>query len=295
MPDDLRLPEEEDATSKKLRKAEQELADLKNKLPKLKLQGFEGRSFGMLFFRPPIDSRTRLNGLLGRLRLAYPPMKKTQMTGNILINGLLVPASYLSQPINGISDGDIDKYNAEIETFLTEYENWYLAFEAALNFRRLTCPLFLTLKNDGSAPAEDVELKLHLPDGFDVLDQEIDLPSRPSLPKKPQTLMEKMASTRLGAWIPSLDHKSLQLPQMGSRKGLVSLRKSNSYDALFHWPRIRHFDEEVTGEIYVNFHDIDQVKSFTLDYQILAANSPRPETGKLDIRCEIAGCPNSRF
>ena len=126
----------------------------------------------------------------------------------------------------------------------------------------------IAIINIGTAPAENVDISFHFPNGFDMyLEDELPVPpSKPNLPQKPMTLMQKATS--------GLSH--LSYPRIFDMKPPTSytLKRTNSYEFTDSFRLIKHNEEVISPELFLVFPSYEQVKSFQCIYRITVANLP---------------------
>jgi hypothetical protein len=273
MPETLKLPSDEDPEKRELRGLRGSLAKYQNATPKLRLVGYEGGDRVLLGFRAARDSRDRLDRIMKRLCAKYTFMSKSPANGNTISGGYIVPNFLITQP------KEIDEFNSELQEFFEDYRSWYLNFEKNLNFKRLSCPLVLAVVNDGNNFAEDIHVKIHLPDGFEVFENYPELADGPHPPVDP--LQQRFASPL--SYSRPFDYSAM--PSVTRPRGPVnlrSLRRGNSYDAVWEITRLRQRDSlQLTPTLLIHFADISRVRNFEIEYQITAANSPIFFDGKM--------------
>jgi hypothetical protein len=94
--------------------------------------------------------------------------------------------------LDDIAPEDITNYNLEIDEFYDSYAE-HLQQKAKfeeVGTRTITLPIWIA--NDGTAPAEDIDVFMHFPDGFELIGEK-DFPRAPELPRppaKPKTRLE---------------------------------------------------------------------------------------------------------
>ena len=177
-----------------------------------------------------------------------------------------------------LRQSEFDRYRNECK----EYPNRIKAFEIAkiefANQVRRAFRFALEVCNFGSAPAEDVDINLHFPDGFQLLEGD-DLPHEPrepSLPMKPRTEMEMtLGQIR----VPMLDR--IAMPEIHRQMSSFDLKRTNSYDLTDHFRSIKHGDSAKLPELFLLFDTPECARSFHCDYELRVANLPEKVTGKL--------------
>ena len=143
----------------------------------------------------------------------------------------------------------------------------------------------IVLVNEGSSPAEDVDINFHFPDGFTLheRDELPTFPCEPSPPAEPRTQIEILQSRMGRLDIGSLGHlnvPSFQPPSSFSKK------RTNSYDIDDHFRRIKHGFHVELPEIFLIFDSFENAVSFNCDYEVRVGNLPDPISGKLNFVIE---------
>jgi uncharacterized membrane protein len=147
------------------------------------------------------------------------------------------------------------------------------------------------LSNVGSAPAEDIDLAIHVPDGPEVeTDFDDFVGEEPSPPDRPRTAMEIMVQGAQLAVIQSPAHLLSAhdfVPREISNVSDLTIRKSSSYDLGLHVQRIKQHEGETLSFALV-FESLESAKSLTLAYRINTASLPAPVTGDLHLIVRVA-------
>ena len=178
----------------------------------------------------------------------------------------------------------VDSYNTALERFYEQYGAWLLANALQVNRSRRTVKMNLELANCGTAPAEDIDLFLHFPDGF-ALYSESDLPRPPAEPAPPEKPRGGLAlpMPRLPVDFGNIFSPSL-LAGMGPRNvSSPSIRRTNSYEVRFHVKSLKHGMVVSLDPLYAVFDSHESARSFSIEYHIVAANLPRPTDRKLHV------------
>src|SRR5258708_6814113 len=78
------------------------------------------------------------------------------------------------------------KYQESLKTYLDKYSKYLIEDNLKRIYDYRTCTVQFALSNVGSAPADDVDVKLHFPNGLEVSNKQIHGdPSEPIVPTKP--------------------------------------------------------------------------------------------------------------
>ena len=169
----------------------------------------------------------------------------------------------------------LDTYNKQLEGYFREFENCIRNAAKVGNWRRLTPLLSLAVVNDGGAPANEVEVEVHLPDGFDVLEEKQlkEWPAKPKPPLTPEQMLKQQFS------MPALDMSGLRalnpsayVRDAVSGPRISEIKKVNSYLVSFKLGNVKHTKSVELPKIYLHFDSDEDAKPFKLRYSILAAN-----------------------
>lgn len=268
------LPVQESEIEKKIRKLEQENIRLKNKIPKvaltfdnsqeyvkIKTKNFELRNYE--------DFKTES---LKILKQKFPYMEHVDSYKNPLI-GL---TSALAPDSN-----QINSYNEKLDTYFKEYEYALEQVYEREKRKKLTFEIKLQIINSGTIPAEYVNIHLHFPDGFKLLESEelddsIELPELPYKPKH-----------RLDFGHHELMSNSIISPNLnlGTKFSYnkPKIKKTNSYNVDYYRKQIKHGYSERLEDLSIIYDSYIDIKNFKLDYIISAGNMPDKIEGKLNI------------
>jgi hypothetical protein len=150
-----------------------------------------------------------------------------------------------------------------------------------------TVRLRFALVNDGSSPAEDVDIFLYFSDGFKLVDKEgfPKEPSAPEQPTPPRTMVEMFQN--IGRFnIPYLPRISLPVMSPHTRPDVPEgpfIKKTNSYEVSFSVQRLKHGLQIIFDPLFAIFPSIESASSFGIEYRVLAANLPEDIKGHVHI------------
>lgn len=292
LPDNLKLPEGIDQDQVRIRELEKKIRDLELKTPQISLVFADGNQYINLILQKPIElTEAALAEKIDLIRKQYPKMEQ-QLKPKPEYSGQLASIVEAMANINAsmgniLLPEDIEKYNTELDQFIQGYSEYLKKSIWYENLRRRTIKLSLFIANDGTAPADDIDVFLHFPDGFEILDEEHfpREPKPPTPPDTPKTSMQRMLeSVAISPYLYS--------PIMGRvPNGIASLknisgpniRKTGSYEVTFEITRIKHKLQEAVDPLYILFNSFDTAKSFQIDYRLLAANMPEETSGQLHV------------
>lgn len=293
--DQWQKPLESEAV-RKLRKAEQELQRLKNRLPEFRLvakiitDDINPPEADIQIelsprVKPAIDVRTRMSEIAQK----YPKLAHARMT----VTGLT-----LSRQVLGMTEPSSE----EIHCYNNDLENFLLQYEAALNSQnreaeaqvRSFC-FELWLENNGGAPGTDVEVCVGFPDLVDVRQANEHLTRvvpMPDPPEEPRTYMEIMRDRIdpdfgfAGRYLPGLRDTgpapNVSEPTFGSEE-----------DTELHLTirRIKHYHPLCLGAYRIAYADWKSVKPFDAWFRVLSNELPEPARGKLVFKVAVSKEP----
>lgn len=272
IPEKFLLEEEVDETEKELKNLKKELTELKNTIPKIALTFDNSEEFLRCNLKILTMSKVDyVESELAKKRVELPAIDENPYNMPSLLNSL-----------NKISAEQRNRYNQELVKYFEEYRKYLETkydYEKYLSFR---FEVTLILNNTGSAPGEDIDINLHFPDGFE-LQSEYDLRKPPktiNIPYKPKSSWDFGPSL-----IPNLDfmYKNPSVEKKINTGFLTSKKKTNSYNVNYKIPLIKHNLPISLGKLYVCFSELEPVKNFQIDYELIIANVPKKIEGKLNM------------
>lgn len=279
LPEKLKLPDDLNLEEKEIKKLEEEIRILKNKIPKLSLvfsNGQQHKEFDVE--KPTIFTKELFDTEIEKLRLSYPKLnfKDTQdKTTSASLNLML-----------SLSKDDVEQYNNELEVFFENFRK-YLEYKFRYQKRiNRTLKLEIVAKNEGDAPADDIDVFMHFPDGFKLIEEndfsELSDPPRP--PQKPRSQYERLSNMSNFLSTPYIPP-----PNMGSNFSLPSnissynIKRTKSYDVDFQIQRLKQKISESADVLYLEFDSYDTAQSFHINYNIIVATPPCEFSGVLHV------------
>lgn len=294
LPDELKLPSELAPAEKRIKELEQEILELQLRVPKLELC-FSDKSDRLNYkvkklLPANLDVNEVIKNRIERIKEEYPKILEDGSDSQSLTPSAITIGQMYGSDTPEILPSEISSYNRKLDEF---YENYKLYLENYISWLDIRCRLFplqISILNSGTCPAEDVDVFMHFPDGF-VLCELSGLPNEPEQPKAPSLPVPRTRKDRLSLTMPSLT--ALTLPQLApfinsqikTQPNISSLdiRRSNSYDVKLHVRKLKQNIPEAFDPMIVIFDASDLVSSFRIDYKLIAANVPKPITGKLHV------------
>ncbi len=277
-----RQPDPTSEEDRKYKIAISELHELKNRTPKVELviskTGAIAPHKDELVFelpRPPTPRNT--NAEFDEYVKNYNlwPMAKGD-----LARGGIIPSLPPQQDA-------VERYNADLRQHLDAIKDW-LRFRSTWDIVNAhTVGFVLWLKNDGSCPAEDLDVEIELPNTlFQVVEanspeaRRLVLPKRPKPPIRPSQLFTDLGSLlRHELSVPTLI--ASDLPEVHLDRALVTHSDENGgFRVKCSIHRLKHGHFKRLGDMIAIIRP-DSVRPFQAHYRITAANLIKPVTSDL--------------
>ena len=298
IPEKYKLESALDDVEKEKRKLQRRVQQLENRFPKLKLAfANEANQFSGTLLQPVTmpeeEIQRRVKGIKNKYRKREqkpaPKGKPSQdylpSTGINKFQGLAGKFNDFSGP----SPEEIKRYNSDLEKFYGKYETYLREYIVNANLQRRTLRLDLRLFNIGTAPAEDIDIFLHFPDGFNLYDEDDkpEIPEVPDSPPLPRNRGELLYSPLLTRDFSSLARTPHYLPTQ-SNVSAPEIKRSNSYKVAYEVERLKQHMNESLDPLYVVFDSVESAASFRVDYRINVADLPDETTGALHVTVATA-------
>lgn len=277
--EDYRLEATVSEEEKQIKSLERENRRLRNSVPNIEISFKDGNIFCSKTIRKPLQFQDGFEEMIKeRIKKKFPKkefkkIKENKGFATIDLARIKFP-SPLKKPI--------DKYNVELEEFYDEYLEYKKNQFLFLQSERRSFELKIKISNLGSVPAEDVDIWLHFPDGFKVLDGTENIVERIEKPTPPSEMYSSGIGTIphsiLGSRFP--DYSNFNPP---SNVGSLNIKKSNSYEVNSSIIKIKHNQFEILDPIKILFYPDDEVKGFNIEYKIDIGNYPERLEGYLNV------------
>ncbi len=285
LPSKYQLPTAEDPLLKENRQLKNDLLRLQNISPRL-LIGFqdcddEQAHHDFILTCPNSIPAFDKDILLRKLREAFPPIHPPATPQKAKSSASAYPSLLAGINFDPIPDYEYDRYNSGLESFFTDHIKYLEQLAAYRTRSARTIVVELDIRNSGSAPADDIDLHMHFPDGFDLY-TDADLPDEPIEPKPPDKPRShsQLRMSVLGRSISLPSLASITKPSVASS---FSLKRTNSYDLKDHFDRLKHGYLIRLKRLHVVFPSYEAASSFRIGYSISAANVPQATNAALDI------------
>lgn len=285
--DAYRLPDEADPIAKENQDLKNELLRMKTAQPVLlvRLKGMTDDIDHATFELAEPSRGTPFNkdAFLAKLRDGMPEIYPTPSAGKVT-SPLAVQRALAIAFEDRIPKSEYDRYNREREVYFREMSDFVdrrAAYRTQVDRMLL---LELEMRNTGFVPAEDVDIALHFPDGFELYPQD-DLPRQPQEPDPPAPPQTDLHKLMAGIGINTNFDRTAYFPRLSALGPAdpFSLKKTNSYDLTDHVSRLKHGCNHEIRRLCLVFPSYEVAKSFSIEYRLAAANLPTPASGELHI------------
>lgn len=278
------LPNEPDETQAKLISLQKELNEFKNKAPIVKLL-FSDKSNLATFKRERIEysKDTFIKKEIENIKKETPFLVYTPPEKDLYKNPML---AFATSPLFSLSEEQINTYNSELKDYFKNYEEYASELYEAFNFKNHSIEIKFLLDNSGTAPAEDIDIEIHFPDGFELFSED-NLPTirkKPNPPYKPKNRMDY--NFQINSLARSIISPNIN-PDLGSMKfNQPTIKKTNSYNVTYHFKSLKHNQIFELETLYAKFDDIKMAKGFQIDYKLIISNIATPIVGLLNVNFE---------
>jgi PIN domain len=273
----LKLPSSLDPIEIENLELQRKLNRLQNALPKLEIGLIESENDSRIQAYPVFQiskakllSDAEINEKVSNLKI-----ERLMPTKENLPNGFL-------NDFLGYSQEEIDRYNEKIDHYSDQYKQYLYELREYQKYYRIRFKIAIV--NNGTAPAENVDVYFHFPNGFEMyLEDDLPEPPRePILPPKPRTMAESIQDG-IGSQLFYNYKPHIKLPTFHT----YSLKRKDSYDFTDSFKSIKHNEEAILPELFLSFPSYEQVKSFQCTYRITVANLPDIIEGVINFKFEF--------
>lgn len=285
LPEKYLLVEEQDELEKKIAQLQKENNEFKNQIPKVRISFFnDSELFTVQLSKPELSKETVIQQGLNKIKNKYPYISLDKGQDKNPFNNprlLIQKPKYLE-----LSEHQIKQYNDSLDEYYKEYLDFLESGYKKLNFFNTSIKICLKLSNTGTVPADDIDVNLHFPDGFELLSSN-DIPKltkEPQPPYKPKHGLDYNFSPLSHA----IDMSSiLPRPSFQNPKNVYPIiKKTNSYNVLYKFNSLKHHSEIELDTLYAKFDSASNIVGFTIDYKVIVGNVPNLINGQLNIKIE---------
>jgi hypothetical protein len=281
VPDDaLAIEDEPDDIERQLAAVTRELA-ARSAVPELRLT-IDGDTHvdGEVRLATAFGAGT-LRRLLEEWRSRYPHVSAMRDTIQMPGGHLVSAASLMGYP-GFYSEKDAAKHNAPIDEVFKNYEQFLSDWPSLINQYRRTIAFKFVLENSGTAPADDVHVQLWTEAEGNWLRKRHALPRPPMMPKPYNPF-----DTRLdyGLLHSPAFNMGLQAPDRNMHGPAIT---NDDRQRVEYWTkRVTHHVPCAFSRVHFQFRSDEAVRSFSINYRLVAANIREPITRALHIKLSV--------
>lgn len=281
LPDEYRIPNDED----EIERLKREIARLKNPLPRVSLCFTDTQSDHSTFVlqRRERMSESQIQETLSEVLRQIPQPRRGKGDRRSGDEASWIVGIRLFEGL--ISDDEHQRYEREYEQFGESYEKYLRQKAIYDDLMSRTLRLSLAVKNEGSAPADDVDIMLRFPPGLIVVTKsklwrEPQEPARPEPPRTIGALVEGLGLSRFDYSLPP------EFFAVGADPEFRVQTKDGRRVFTIQLDRVKHNQSYELPELFVTFRDPKSVRSFSCEYEIMVANHPDKVSGELGVHVE---------
>lgn len=310
LPDDLKLPDEEDAVEKENRDLKRQLQRLQAARPMLTVEFASSTASTCEILVPSVDAlaETEIVRAVEVMARKYPtpesferPVAKPSEPTSEAEDGPLAPA--LVDALRGLdraresefkmfgefSRKDIARYADERMEFLVKYAKYVQKRRDWERDLARQISLELELVNRGAEPATDVDVILRFPNnvivtGMDLVGDAPEAPKPPTLPRRTMGSLwgtDPLMGSSLGvqSYLSHLNRPPLEPPNVSS----WGLKEAETGLVTCHVRRSKHGLRVALPTMYVMISGEAPIRPFQFNFTLHAANVPDAVTGTLNV------------
>jgi hypothetical protein len=300
--DEFRLPSDDDPVERENRELRRELQRMQAIRPVLDLQfaGSAGKTMRVVIRAVAPLSSEEMAERLKEIEQRYLPVESFMQTAKPLREGTASAdqarqgvasklAAFLAAQDRADS-AELARYAEERAAFLVKYAKYLHEARAHERARARRFALELELVNTGSAPAQDIDVHLHIPDGVLVVgSDDLKEPKAPDPPTRPRNAMELLRDSMASSVYTPPMYRSLgALDEVVAvdRSPNVSpleIEETHSFDIRFHVGAVKHGLPVRISPIPIAVPDGAEIRPFQIPYTLRPANLPDPVRNVLSV------------
>lgn len=279
LPDTEKLIDELDSNEKKIKSLEAELMVLKNAQPQLMVYANGQKQSHKITIK--IEKLPALipSATLAKIMEKFPrrePLENNQPELKTAVASLRTWTT--------IEPAEYDRYNVAREVYFEEYNKYLEAIKR--HNEKYYAMLYLQIGNSGTAPAKNIDIYMHFPDGFEMF-RGNSYPNSPKAPPEP-TLPRTNWDIRMSN-MPNL--RDINFSPVGKEinysRDTFSLKKTNSYELNERIESLKHNYEYNLAPLIIVFDKIESVTNFNVTYTLLADNIPMQNKGTVYFEVKV--------
>lgn len=290
VPGEYKIEIIKDNKDKEIKKLKEEIEYLKNRMPRLKM----GFSKVKKDYIDHVEKVINAINILSEEDIAKI-VKKEKANLEYKKDD---PNNFLDEknPIGAMlryPEKEIQRYKKDLDEYILNLHKYYKEENTYKCNKSRTIELGFVLANEGTQPAENIEIFIYFPDSFELFKNSefLKKPLKPEKPIQPRNQIDKIESRLVDALctqntqgfpsIKELIHGNNNIIDEGEPIGPIVKKTTEGYEVIYKINKLKHGLSTELNTIYVLFKTIDSTKSFKVEYSILSDNIPDPIDGCL--------------
>lgn len=293
VPGEYKIEIIKDNKDKEIKKLKEEIEYLKNRMPRLKM----GFSKVKKDYIDHVEKVINIINILSEEDIAKI-VKKEKANLKYKKDD---PSNFLGEK-NSIgamlryAEKEIQRYKKDLDEYILNLHKYYKEENTYKCNKSRTIELGFVLANEGTQPAENIEILIYFPDSFELFknNEFLKKPLKPEEPIQPRNQIDKIKSrlvdvlcTQNTQGFPSIKefiHGNNNIIDEGEPIGPIIKKTTEGYEVIYKINKLKHGTHIGLNPIYVLFKTITGARSFELKYRILSDNIPDSIRGFLHVK-----------
>jgi hypothetical protein len=274
-----RLPDTPDEDDRRRRELEQRLARYESREPQLALL-FDATQLGRIELRREV---------VEELPDAYfdAAVDRERARLGSVVTGSPKP-HHIFGAMGAVTAAEAASYGEAVSEYLEKFGDHQRLVHRLRVQRQRTFLLEFSLRNAGTGPAEDVDVRLSFPSHLKVTDTHpvFDDPAPPEAPRKPQGFLFDVMSGLRPQRFHADDLLAARIRDLGPPENVSKasiLDANGGTEVEIHVGRVKHHQSELMPELFVTFEEGRLIDSFGIDFVLNAGNLIDEVRGRVDV------------
>lgn len=280
-PNKFRLSSELDPVERENAQLKEQLAEFKSRLPKLKLCFADNLNRLEFTLSQPEPIEIFVSKKMKPIKAKYPEISvqdESLSSEKIMVqkeSGTVQNISLTNRKRKEL----VDAYNQKLEEYYGEYEKYLYGWWQFHQQSSLVFEIPLLLVNEGTSPANDIDILLKFPETIELYDRKsfYEPPLPPNPPTKPGRInIDNFTGGKILDSF-SISRLSNLLPQNSDEPSV----SPNERQVKFWIKSLKHNRKQALKSFRVYFRTREEICNFACNYQIYVTEISEPITGEL--------------
>ena len=293
MPDEYRIELIKDNKDKEIEKLRKEIEYFKNRIPRLKI-GFSNVNKDCIDHTDKDINAINILSEEDITKIIESEKASLEYKRDEWINNLY-EKNHFGLDILRYSEEEIRRYNKDLEQYCLKLHKYYKDENIYQSIQSRTIELGFVLVNEGTQPAEDIEIFLYFTDSFKLFKNSefLKKPLKPEKPIQPRNQLDMIQSRIKDVWNGPNSQISIDMKELRSSIDNVDIgepidpiikKTTEGYEVKYKIKKLKHGLSIELNPVYILFKTIDGIKSFNMKYSILSDNIPDSIRGFLHVK-----------